>query len=112
MPLDRRITINVSTEGRRNEFGEYVEGSTISHGVWATRMDRSQKDIEDEGGTLTSSRRDYRVRWFPELAASPVALVEVVDDEVTFNVLNMIEETGRDGITRRRWLRISGVYSP
>ena len=114
--LDRRITIQYEGPGgARNEFGEYVPGQTVNLTVWAQRYDLSAQDIEREGGVTTSARRDWRVRWTAALAGERLsdrfASLMVVDGGVTFNVTNVIELVGRDGLDRRRWLRFSGVYT-
>ena len=36
MPADRRIIVNVSAEGHRDEHGEYVPGAITEHRLWAT----------------------------------------------------------------------------
>ena len=113
MPVDRIITITITREGMRNEFGEFVPGAATDHTVWASRFDASLTDLAESGGSRDETQRDWRIRYRADVAAiSDLTKLEIIDDEVTFNVLNMIEETGRDGNTRRRWLRISGVYSP
>ena len=113
MPADRKITINVTTAGMRNMHGEYVPGSTTAIVVWASRRDKSQEDIEQEGGTITSTRRDWRIRWDRRIALTPVSALDVVDEGVTFNVLNMVEVTrqGRgQADLRRRFLDVQGVH--
>ena len=111
MPADRRITITVTAEGMRNIHGEYQEGSTTAIQVWATRRDLSQQDIIEAGGQRDETRRDWQIRWDSRIAVTPVSRLEVVDGGQTFNALNVIEDTGRNGDFRRRWLRIQGVYT-
>ena len=112
MPVDRLITVSVEQPGSRNMYGEYVEGETAEHRVWAGRFDRDLEDIESEGGTRNETRRDWRIRWRADIAnVTDLTTVSVVDGGQTFNVQNLQEETGRDGRTRRRWLRISGVHT-
>ena len=111
MPADRLITVNLTVEGMRNQYGEYVEGEVTPIRTWATRMDKSQEDIESEGGSLNSTRRDWRIRWLAALDAAPISMVSVVDGGQTFDVLNVIEDTGRNGDFRRRWLMIQGVHT-
>ena len=111
MPADRLITVNLTGEGMRNQYGEYVEGEVTPIRTWATRMDKTQEDIEQEGGSRNETRRDWRIRWFAALDAAPVSLVSVVDGGQTFNVLNVIEDTGRNGDFRRRWLMIQGMHT-
>ena len=112
MPVDRIITVRLTSEGMRNEFGEFVPGAAVDHRVWASRFDASLTDLAESGGSRDETQRDWRIRYRADVAAiSDLTKLEIIDDEVTFNVLNMIEETGRDGNTRRRWLRITGVQS-
>ena len=110
MPADRLITVNVMAEGMRNEHGEFVDGAVTAVRTWATRFDKSQEDKEQEGGQLDTTRRDWRIRWDSRIANTPASRLEVVDG-VTFNVLNMVEVTGRRGELRRRFLDIQGVHS-
>ena len=112
MPVDRIITVRTTTEGMRNEHGEFEPGVATDHTVWASRIDASIKDVEESGGSRDETQRDWRIRYRADVAAiAELSRVTVIDDGLTFNVQNLIEETGRDGITRRRWLRISGVKS-
>ena len=111
MPADRLITVNLMAEGMRNEHGEYVDGVVTAIRTWATRSDKSQEDKEQEGGALDTTRRDWRIRWDSRIANTPASRLEVVDGLETFNVLNMVEVTGRRGELRRRFLDIQGVHS-
>ena len=111
MPLDRRITVNIQAEGTRDDQGDFIPGPTTSHDVWATRMDRTQSDIEQEGGTLANIRRDYRVRWFANLSDTPANRLSVVEDGITFNVLNIAESTGRRNEYRRRYMLIQAEHT-
>ena len=97
MPADRLITVNVIAEGQRNQYGEYVPGATTAFRTWATRQDLSQEDKEQEGGIRDETRRDWRIRWDSRIAVTPVSRLEVVDGGLTFNVLNLLEVTGRPG---------------
>ena len=58
MPADRIITVNVNTPGYRNEFGEFVPGGIAPIRTWGRRRDRSQEDIQEEGGARDETRRD------------------------------------------------------
>ena len=110
MPVDRIITVRTTTEGMRNEHGEFEPGVATDHTVWASRFDASLTDVAESGGSRGETLRDWRIRYRADFAAiAELSRVTVIDDGLTFNVQNLIEETGRDGITRRRWLRISGV---
>ena len=112
MPIDRQIIVRVSETGMRDQNGEYVPGDFADHRVWATRLDQTLEDIVDTGGTRTTGARDWRIRWRSDIASiSDLTLVEVRDDAHVYNVENLIEDTGRNGQTRRRWLRIQGVFS-
>ena len=112
MPVDRIITVRTTTEGMRNEHGEFEPGVATDHTVWASRIDASIKDVEESGGTRGETQRAWRIRYRADLAAiTDLTRIAVIDGGVTFNVQNFIEETGRDAKTRRRWLRITGVQS-
>ncbi len=114
MPADRIITVTVSTEGTRDNQGNYVPGQVTAVGVWASRRDRSAEDIEQEGGTRDETRRDWRIRWDSRIADVPVSRISVVDGGQTFNVLNMTEVTRQrrnEANLRRRWLDLQGVHT-
>ena len=112
MPIDRLVTVRVSETGMRDQNGEYQPGSFVDHRVWATRLDQTLEDITDTGGTRARGARDWRIRWRSDIAnVTNLALVEVHDGAHVWNVENLIEDTGRNGLTRRRWLNIQGVFS-
>ena len=51
MPTDRLITVTLTTEGMRNQFGVYVPGTVTSYsGNGQPAWISSQEDIEQEGG--------------------------------------------------------------
>ena len=112
MPVDRRITIKIEGKGARDRYGEYQPGPINYFPVWAGRFDKSLEDIPESGGERSEIRRAWRVRWFSELArVTEITGVTVEDDGTEFDVENVVEETGKDGRTRHRWLMIEGVYS-
>ena len=114
MPADRRITINVTSEGTRNpEHGEWIHGAVTAIGAWASRRDQSLTDIATEGGTRDQGRRTWRVRWDSRIANSPTRLLNVEDGPDTFTISNMVEVTEqRSGPDlRRRFLDLEGLYS-
>lgn len=111
MPADRLITVNVTGEGMRNQYGEFVPGQTVAIRTWATVFDRSLEDIEGEGGTRSERRRDWRVRWDSRFIVDDLTRVDITDGADAYNVLQMNEDTGRFGEVRRRWLVIQGVYT-
>ena len=112
MPIDRRITIQIRGEESRDRYGELVPGVINYFPVWTGRFDKSLEDFPELGGERSQIRRAWRVRWFSELAAvTDLERVTVTEDDVEFDVENLVEETGKDGRTRRRWLMIEGVYS-
>ena len=112
MPADRRITINVTSEGHRNDFGEWVEGEVTPIGMWASRRDKSLTDIATEGGTRDQARRTWRIRWDSRIASSPTSLLEVEDGAICFSIANMVEVTQRRGAPdlRRRFLDLEGLH--
>ena len=116
MPLDRRLTVTYEGPGGyRNTQQEYVPGPTITRGIWATRRDLSSQDVIDVGGSRTEVRRDWQIRWDKQISEiredGLLVSLKVIDKGKSFNVENVIEESGRDGDFRRRWLRIQGVFT-
>ena len=113
MPADRRITINVSTEGHRDEHGRSVLGAITPIGAWASRLDKTLTDIATEGGTRNQGRRTWRIRWDPRIANSPTRLLKVEDGALTFTISNMVEVTQQrrgEPDLRRRFLDLEGLY--
>lgn len=104
--LDRVITVRIATGGRNN-YGEYVETVAESR-AWATRTDQSLEDIEEAGGERNEATRTYMVRWTSALAQAPASAVSIVDDDLVFNVLNLIEASG-PRVDRRRFITIEAV---
>ena len=114
MPADRRITINVSEEGHRDEHGEYVPGAVTALGVWASRRDVGQELKIERQGTRDETSRDWRVRWDARIALSPTSLLKVEDGAGTFTITNMVEVTEQRGGApdlRRRFLDLQGIRS-
>lgn len=116
MALDRRITVTYEgAGGHRNQAGRYIPGPTITKGVWSTRRDLSSEDILNEGGSRTEIRRDWQIRWDRRIAEireeGLLVSLQVIDHGLNFDVTNIIEETGRDGNYRQRWLRLQGVFT-
>ena len=110
MPLDRLITIHVEEPGSRDEDGRFVPGPVIDSTVWATRFDQTLEDIEESGGNREQATRAWRIRWRRDVADTVASRLRVSDDGLTFETVNVIEETD-DGRTRRRWMLIEGIYS-
>ena len=114
MPADRLINVNLSATGARDDHGEYIPGDVTTIRTWASKRDRSQEDINAEGGERMETRRDWRIRWDSRIAVHSVALMEVVDDKGWhWNMLNMVEVTRQRGAQdlRRRYLDIQAVFS-
>ena len=111
MPLDRIITVNVETRGTYSDRGQYVAGTVTPLRVWATKTDRDLMDVLETGGDRGEIQRTWRVRWDSRIYAAQPELLAVVDDTLTFNIQNMAEVTGRDGMTRRRFIDLTGVFS-
>ena len=113
MPADRRITIDVSEPGYRDEHGELIPGAVLTIEAWATRMDVSQERKVERGGTREETSRDWRIRWDRRIATSPTTLLHVVDEHLVFTVHNMVEVTAqRGGVNlRRKFLDLQGVRS-
>ena len=113
MPADRRIVVNVTSEGYRNEFGEFVEGTVTPLEVWASRRDVGQERKVERQGTRDETSRDWRIRWDSRIANSPTSLLKVEDGGETFTVTNMVEVTRQREVPdlRRRFLDLQGVRS-
>ena len=113
MPANRLITVHVQTPGDYNQYGEYVEGAKVAIRTWASRRDRTQEDIHEEGGVRDETRRDWTIRWDSRIANTSTLDLGVVDGEDTFTIANMVEETRRRGTQdlRRRFLTLQGVYT-
>ena len=114
MPADRRITINVTSEGHRNDFGEFVDGEITPIEAWASRRDVSQELKVLREGTRDQASRDWRVRWDSRIANSPARLLKVVDGGVTFNIINKVEVTRQrrgEPDLRRKFIDLEGVFS-
>ena len=113
MPADRLVIVQVATPGDYNQHGEYVEGAKVEIRTWASRRDRTQEDIHEEGGVRDEARRDWRIRWDSRIANSSTRDIAVVDGTETFTISNMVEVTrqrqGQD--LRRRWIDLQGVHS-
>ena len=93
--LDRLITLYVSDEGTRNEFGESVDGAVHTYRVWAS-VDDAFADVEfGVGGVVISDERTYRVRWRSDLAHRAVTLIDVADDNGRTFRVTRIREVGR-----------------
>ena len=111
MPLDRRITIKVTTPGMRNEFGEFVPGQTLMLPVWVTRLDSRDTFSFDGGSGLAevARRRVYRVRWRSDIAGADPTNVTVTPDDGgdSIQTESIAEFSGRDGDIRRRWLDVT-----
>ena len=112
MPADRRITINVSEEGRRDEHGEHVPGAVTALGVWASRRDVGQERKLERQGTRDETSRDWRIRWDSRIARSPTSLLKVEDGGETFIITNMVEVIEQRGAPdlRRRFLDLQGIH--
>ena len=116
MALDRRITITYEAAGGgRDQHGEYQPAPIVTKGVWATTRDLSSQDIIEGGGSRTDVQRDWKIRWDKGIAEvreeGRLTSLNVVDNGKSFDVLNVIEESGRDGDFRQRWLRLQGIFT-
>ena len=114
MPADRRITINVSEEGTRDDRGDFIPGAVTPLEVWARRRDVAQEKLVERGGTRDETSRDWRVRWNSLIASSTTRNIKVVDGGDTFTIRNMVEvtEQGRGAPDlRRKWIDLTGIRS-
>ena len=112
MPADRRIIVNVSAEGHRDEHGRSVPGEVTPLEVWASRRDVSQELKVERGGTRDETTRDWRIRWNSLIASSTTANLKVVEGTETFAIINMVEVTlqrrSEPGL-RRRFIHLTGI---
>ena len=106
--LDRRIVVNVTGPDTRNQHGEVVPGVVTPLPVWSTRVDLGNEDIEQSGGTLGLTTRDYIVRYDARIADAGAALLGVVDGPLTLEVTNATEASG-DRVERRKFIKIQAV---
>ena len=111
MPADRVITVNIEAEGTRDIHGIYTPGPVTAVRMWASQRDKSLRDIIESGGLRDTGERTWRVRWRSDLYNTPTSRIEVVDGSRTFGVTNMVELTGRDRMTRRRFIELEGIFS-
>ena len=114
MPADRRITVNVSAEGYRDNTGEYVPGAVTPIAVWASRRDVSQERVLERGGTRDETSRDWRIRWNALIAKTANSLLKVEDEGETFSIRNMvevIEQRGGAPDLRHKFLDLTGIGS-
>lgn len=103
MALDRLITIAIEGPGSRNDYGEFVPGTPHTRRTWATRTDLDLEKTIAEGGTRTEGRRNWRVRWYAELAGALPDTVTVTDElDRVWQVVGVVEVENR----RRRFLDI------
>ena len=108
MPVDRLLIIQ-RDDGEDNEYGEYSPNWVDAYRVWALKRDRDLRERIEAGGTRTEKLRDWRIRWSSSLFAESTARLRVVDDGLTWNIVSMIEHTGRFRDVRRRFIDIQGV---
>ena len=112
MPADRRITVNLSEEGTRDEHGDYVPGAVTPIEMWASRQDVGQERKIERQGTRDETSRDWRIRWDSRIASSPTNLLKVEDGGVTFTIINMVEvmRQGQGQDLRRRFIDLQGIH--
>ena len=111
MAFDRVVTVTVYGPYTRNEHRETVKGLPVDYEVWATVFDKSLEDKEGEGGTSLQRRRDWKIRYAEPFAITDITRMEVTDGGLLYDVKTIIEDTGRVGQIRHRYLTIQGVYA-
>ena len=114
MPADRLITVNLTGEGMRNQYGEYVEGEVTPIRAWASKYDLRLIDVEEAGGVRSEVTRRWRIRYDPRIYDTPVDRLEVVDGVQTFNITQTREVTaqGRNRPDlRRRFMELTGIFT-
>ena len=105
--LDRRITVNVTSETTRDDQGGDVPGTVTALGKWATRNDLTTEDIKQAGGVLGIVTRDYVIRFDERIAMTPAGRLSIVDGVSVLNVTNMTE--AREGRERNRYIRLQAT---
>ena len=123
MPLDRRITILVTQPGYRDDNGRFVDGTTVTLNMWASRRDKTLTDVAEAGGSRTEILRTYRIRWLRELNWTSTQRMTVSDGSfnvvsindpfspILWSVDNIVEVTDRDGNGRRRFMDLELRYT-
>ena len=115
MPADRRIVVQIQTEGYRDPAlqGEFMPGDYTDYPRWASRRDLSQEFKIASSGARDETSRDWRIRWDANIAATPTIRLRVVDGAETFQIVNMVEVTQQQGgpDLRRRFLDLQGIHS-
>ena len=113
MGFDRRITLAIRGAGRRNDHDEYIPGPLTNYPVWAELRPVDLERVVQTGGILTLVYGEWRVRYLQALmdAASDLTRVMVVEAAEAFTVRNVIEDTGRNGQDRRKYIIIEGVHA-
>ena len=102
MPLDRIVTLTITGEGTRNQYGEFVPGKATTSRVWAERDDKSLENVVESGGARGISERAYKVRWRSDLASTLPTNISIRDGTQLFQVSNVTEE--EEGHGRRRFM--------
>lgn len=104
---DRIITVTVASQGYRNEFGEWVPGTETDYPTWAALRGVSAGEDLAAAGNRAVGDAIWRVRWTADLAAASTLTATVTDEHgQEWGVDRIIEVTGADSRTRRRWLDI------
>ena len=107
MPTDRIVIINIQGFGTYDDAGVYHDGPDNLYRRWATLIDTSITSVIIPGGERAEVDAAYRVHYFKALANADVRITTLTDaDGHFFDVQKIIEPTGRDGNTRRRWLEV------
>ena len=111
MPQDRIVTVNVTGVGMRNQYGEFVPGVDTAHRLWVSKRDDDASRIQESGGSRGERQRRWRIRWIGAVYTSALSLLQVVDNGVTFNVINVVEVVNQRNAPdlRRRFIDLTGV---
>lgn len=104
MPLDRIITVNLQSEGRRVE-GKYVDGPVTPYRVWAERISSGgSTDEASEGGTIIQAIVTWRVRFREVIAQHRVDLMSIEAEGHSWNV-----EAVSQSDERRRFIELQAI---
>ena len=105
MPLDTRLIIEITDEGHRDQYGEYVPGDMpVEYPVWADTGGVGISDTVFVGGNETQRGMAVTVRWFRQLAIAPNRLVHLIDAFQQRWEVDSINTSDQ----RRRWI---GMYA-
>ena len=113
--LDRILTLTIRTEGTRNEYGEWVPGTSTDYDVWARRQDVGVERVVQEGGVRTDARRTYRIRWRSDvdelLRMDGLSRLSLTEMGQALSVVRIVEVDEVYGMRSRRRFHVVEVIA-